>query len=119
MMNFAGRSQTTDTICIPIEQARKIMSSAKQRDILLEQVSILNERIALYQDNIRLLNEKDSVTVAGHKKELAILEDQKLILLQTIADKNKELRRERRKRIVTGGLGILATAAAFLIGMGK
>src|ERR1043165_6863395 len=105
-LNFTAKSQpsNSDTICISVGEAKKLLSAAKQRDILLEQVSLINTRIAEKDTIISLLRSKDqnnSSIISTQEQQKKVLEDEKKLLLDTIAQKNKELKREKFKRIVT------------------
>jgi hypothetical protein len=56
-----------DTICISITEAKKLLTAAKQKDVLQERIVILNDRIAGLERTISSLNEKDSATVDGYE----------------------------------------------------
>jgi len=110
MMSFAGLSQTTDTICFPVEVVKKVLIAAEQKKVLESQVLILNERIANYQSIIGNLNSKDSLTVATYESQLKIYKDEKAIYEDQIKGYERLLKRERFKRKLTTFGGILTTA---------
>lgn len=100
--NFAGNSQATkDTICIAFTQAQKILAAARQRDVLLQEQAITEQRIANFQSIIRDLQEKDKITVATYEAEIKVMKEQLSLTVDAIADKNKEIRKIKRKLFFT------------------
>lgn len=105
--SFVLLSQNSkDTICLPVEDVKKIYTAAEQNKLSEERINLLNKRITNYQGIISNLNQKDSATKAGHKAQLDIAKNEKEALLQNIGDLNKSLIRERRKKkwAIFGGL---------------
>ena len=124
-ISYAGSSQTTDTICLPVADAKKVLADAKQKPLLLE-------RIGLLTDDIRLLNQriagKDSLIAAyvakdgNNKAIIKALEDQKATMQEQrklfedqLAGYEKLVRREKRKRFWTAVGGTITTAAAMYL----
>lgn len=112
LTNLEGRTQNTDTICFPVEVAKKVLVAASQKKVLDAQVVILNERITGFEFAISQFHVKDSIRVDGHKKEMDLKDQQNKILLDNIASLNKQVKREKTKRIFTGIGGVLATGIA-------
>lgn len=108
-MNFAGLSQVTDTICFPIEVAKKVLVAAEQKKVLEQQIIVLNDRIANLQIIISNLNEKDSITVAAYEKEIQLYKDEKKIYEDQLKGYEKLLRKQRRKQFFTAAGGVVAT----------
>jgi hypothetical protein len=108
-------SLTIDTLCLPTEKVRKVLIAAEQKKALEVQVSIMDERIRGLQGQIQAYKAKDSATVVSYEKQLLITEGQKSAMLEEIAGLKREVRREKRRRIFTGAVGMLTTAAAVYI----
>lgn len=109
-MNSYGQRQA-DTLCLPTESVRGLLISAKQGDVLKQQVIILNDRIALLQSTITQLEQKDSATVIGYQSQILALHQEQDLYKDQINTYEKLLRREKRKRrwatlggVVTTGL---------------
>lgn len=119
-MSFSASSQ--DSIKIEVNQAKKVLAAAKQRDVLLEQVGVMTQRINEKQEIVKLLKEKsqnDSLIIVTYESEIGVMKKQRTLDESQIKNLEKIVKRERTKRTITGALGIAATVAAFLIGMGK
>lgn len=118
-LSFAGNSQRTDTICLPIEQAKKVLADAKQKLVLLERIQLLqadiatlNERISVKQAEINNLEGQavaDQEIINQLKSEKVLYEEQKKILLEQAKSFEKLLRKEKRKRRWTAFGGLLST----------
>lgn len=123
--SFAGSSQTTDTICLPVADAKKVLADAKAKPVL-------QERIVLLTDDIRLLNQriavKDSIIATYTTKDgnnqaiIKALEDQKAIMQEQrklfedqLAGYEKLLKKYKRKQRWTAIGGTLTTAAAMYL----
>ncbi len=123
--SFAGSSQTTDTICLPVADAKKVLADAKAKPVL-------QERIVLLTDDIRLLNQriavKDSIIASYTAKDgnnqsiIKALEDQKAIMQEQrklfedqLAGYEKLLRKYKRKQRWTAIGGTITTAAALYL----
>lgn len=108
-ISFAGHTQSTDTICMEMSVARKVLIAAQQKPILDSQIAILNTRISGYEFAMSQLMAKDSVTRASLVKQAEYYESQKKAILESVSDLNKALRKEKRKRFWTGAAGMLTT----------
>lgn len=109
-----------DTIIrLPAKVARKLYTDALQKDVLLEQVAILNQRISEKEAIITGLDEKDSINsqiIETYTNEISVMKDQRTIFETEIKAFKKALKKQRRKTVVVGILGIATTAVAFYIG---
>jgi hypothetical protein len=109
-MSFAGQSQTTDTICLPIPIAQKVLVAAEQKKVLDEKIIILNERISNLQGVIKDFQGKDSITVLTYETQLKEFRLQKEIL-------ERDIKKLKRKLFWTKAAGIAGIAGAFYIGL--
>ena len=121
-MSFAGNSQATDTICVPVAQLKKVLIDAKQKPILLERidlltadVKLLNSRIVV-KDSIINLMERDELAsqeiIATLREEKKLMQEQRKVFEDQLNAYEKLLRKERRKRRWTAVGGIMLTGAA-------
>jgi len=110
-MNYAWQSRSSDSTTTSTVALKRILAAAQQRNVLLEQVDILNKRIENYQDIIKNLNEKDSATVEGYKLEIKTMNEQQDILADQVNAYEKLLRKERRKRWWTAAGGLVSSGA--------
>lgn len=127
--SYAGNCQGSDTICFTIEQARKVLTAAKERDIYKERinllqgdVSLINQRISQKDSIIADLRVKDfnnQSMVMTMKEQRVLLEDQKKILLDQIGVLNKTVRRMKRRQFFTAAGGVLATGVMVYIAATK
>ena len=117
----------TDTICFPVEQAKKVFGAAQQRDILLKRIELLQNDVQLYKEE---LAQADSIIVLYkqderiNKRIIDALEEQKDLLAQNIVDYQKHIKvlekdvvkyQKRAKR--NARLGIIGTAVGFGLGV--
>lgn len=80
---------------------------------------ILEARIAGLNTAIALLNEKDSVTVAGYDNQLKAFREEKAIYIDQLKGYEKLLRRERRKRFFATAGGLLTTGIVTYLAIKK
>lgn len=99
------------------------MVAAEQKKVLEQQIAlfksdidILNSRIQSKEKEIQFIEARDSSTLKSYEKEIEIMVDQRSIFEGEIKALQKQIRKEKRKRVVTGILGIGSTALAFYIG---
>lgn len=125
MQPFAVLSQPSDTskIWINRQDALRKLAQAdslktykqiveeKQKDI-----NTINGRVEYLKELIKNMKAIDSFTVKGYEKQLSIMDDQRNIFTSEIKLLTKQLKREKRKRVLTGIAGLLTTAVAFYIG---
>lgn len=112
MLNLQAQFSNDTIIKIPSSIARKLLIDARQKDVLVEQVNILNERIAGLQSIIANLHEKDSATVVGYESQIRIMAEERIIFEDQISTLEKMLKKERRKRKWTAFGGIALTGIA-------
>lgn len=90
-----------------------------QRDLLLNQVDTLKARIVIKENiifnlNIQISDYKN--IVQSHESIIATQKEQRSLLEQQIDQKNKDLKKLRRKTRLTAFAGILTTGlTAFLL----
>lgn len=116
-MNCAGQLRSSDSTTTSTAALKRILAAAQQRNILLEQVDILNKRIVNYQQIIQNLNEKDSVTVQSYEAQIKNLNEVINLYENEIKDVGRKLKKERRKRKWTafGGIALTGIATYFYI----
>jgi len=117
MMNLQG--QSSDSLTISKRAARNLYTKALQKDACDSLLVIANVRIVSLRTDFNQLVSKDSAIIANYDKQVQVLEDEKKVLLDAIASKNKDLRRERRKRTLITIAGVVATGAAIIAPMMK
>lgn len=124
MKNSGGQSMSstkpiTDTQCYTVDVIQTMLIAGQQRDILLGDIKNLNQRISEKEAIIKQLEKNDSVSLAiidTYKREIAVMKDQRGIYEGELKVIQKQLKKEKRKRIFTGIVGIATTAIAFYIG---
>ena len=109
MMSCVGQSSTIDTICFPVSVIKKVLVAAEQKKVLEQQVTVLNNRISLYQTMVDELERKDSITVATYEAQIAIMNEQKAIYADQMKGYEKLLRREKRKRFFATAGGVITS----------
>lgn len=92
----------TDTICPTVDNYKALVIKAEQGKVASERVTILTERLSGKDSVIKEMRNRDSVTLIGHRKELASKDDQNKAALDAVAALNKKLKWERTKRDVFG-----------------
>lgn len=117
--SYAGNSQTTDTICLPLAQVKKVLADAKQKPVLLEKITLLQADIRIMEERIAgkeaiIYNmERDQLAsqdiIDQLKEEKQLYEEQKKIMLDQARSFEKLLKKEKRKRRWTAFAGILST----------
>ena len=121
-ISFAGKSQVTDTICLPFEQVKKIYVDAKQKPVLLEKIDLLTTDITLLNKRIEV---RDSIinlmelSEIGSQEIIKILKEEKELMLEQrrvfegqLISYEKLLKKERRKRKWTAAAGLMVTGIA-------
>ena len=99
----------TDTICFPVDTVKKILVAAERSKVLDRQIVILNLRITSKDNTIRLLQKKDSTSVAKYNQQLKLNEDEKKIYKDQLNGYEKLLKRQKRKTFLATAGGILTT----------
>jgi chromosome segregation ATPase len=124
MTAFAQRSPDSVTI-LKSDALRKLAQADSLpgvKELLVEKqkdLNNLNDRISTLGETISKLVEKELNTDANIqdlKDQKQIMEEQKKILLDQIAKMNKQLRKEKRKRLWTAIAGTAATVGGLWLG---
>lgn len=108
-LNLEAQSNRSDSTTVSTVALKRILTAAQQKNVLQEQVSILNDRIKNYQDIITNLNEKDSATVEGFNLQIQTMNQEKIIYEDQIKTLEKMLKKEQRKRKLTAFGGVALT----------
>jgi hypothetical protein len=118
MLNCSGQSLTDTIIKLPSKVARQLYTDALQKDILLEQVAILNQRIAQKEAILDFMQDKDSVTglvIRTYQDEIEVMKGTRSILQAQIIALNKSLVRQKRKTFWVSVAGIASTIGAIFL----
>lgn len=100
---------------MPNKIVRALLTDAKQKDVLLDEVKNLNERITEKQKQLSLTNERDSLLIQSLKKEIILLEDQKNLLVTDNDSKEKQIKKLKRKVRWTAAAGLAGVGAAIFL----
>jgi hypothetical protein len=117
--SLEGQSQTSDTICAPVAQMKKVYAAALQKRVCDSMNVILEARINSLNNSIALLNQKDSVTVAGYEGQLKVFREEKALYQDQMKGFEKLVRREKRKRFFATAGGILTTGIVTYLAIKK
>lgn len=109
MTCYAQSKTITDSVKVSVPQLRKVFSRALQADLLDSLLINEREKIVLLEAKISIMKETDSLTVASYEKEISLSKKQVQLYEQEISQLKKQIRREKRKRIFTGALGMAST----------
>lgn len=110
-----GQSSKDTTTCLPNKVVRALLKDALQKDILLDEVNNLNDRIKEKETQLSASTTRDSLLIVSLKKEIFQLEEQKTLLITQSDKLEKQLRKARRKARWVGIAGILTTGAAIFL----
>lgn len=116
-MSLGAKSQTSDTLCFPIETVQKLLIAGKQKKQLDSLVTILNQNISSYELAVRELQDKDSVNkeiIVTYKAMIETMKEQRAILEGQITALNKEVKKWKRKNRLTAIFGTLATVGGVI-----
>lgn len=108
-LNYTGLSQTSDTVCFPIAHAKKVLIAAEQGKEYQKQVGLLTERLALKDQIISQMNERDSLVRAGYENQMAILKQELDLRKDQMEGYERLLKKEKRKRRAVAAAGLTAT----------
>lgn len=117
--NFAGLSQTSDTICLPVNQAKKIYAAAEQKKVADSLLSIANTQLLELKYQVSLLTEKEQELRNYFNREISNLENQIQLYKEQVVGYEKLVKREKRRRFFTAAGGTVATAAALFLYFSK
>lgn len=104
--NFAGLSQITDTLCLPVPVIRKVLIAAEQKKVADSMNIVLQTRIASLNIAIDLLQHKDAATVNGYDKQLQGLKDEIAEYKLQKKEYERLLKWERFRRRFWTGVGV-------------
>lgn len=104
-----GNVPPKDTICVDVKVYETMLTATMQGIELKTRIATLTERISGYEAAVKVLQAKDSATVAGYEREIGLMKEQR-----------KELERiikiERRKGFWTKvGSGLVTAALTLLL----
>lgn len=109
---FAGKSQSTDTLCFDVPTIQKVLIAAKQKKVLDSLVVSLNQDIKSYEIAVRELQQKDSVNkeiVNGYLAIIKTKDEQRKVLEDQIMVLNKEIKKWKRKQRWAAVAGVIGT----------
>lgn len=105
----------TDSLKLSVKAIRNMLIAAEQKKVCEQQVGILTQKISVYEQIIKNLNEKDSVTVQEYELELKTMQDEKAVYQDQVATFEKMIRKQKRKTFWATVGGTLTTAAALFL----
>jgi hypothetical protein len=110
--NYAGKCQTTDTLCFPISTIQKLLIDAKQKKYADSLNLVYKSDINILSLKINALEIKDSTNKeinSTHQAMIGTMKDQRTILEGQITYLNKEVRKWKRKTTFAAIGGLLLT----------
>jgi len=112
-MNSDGQLRSTDSTTVSNAALRRILIAAEQKKVLDEQVLLLNQRIAGFETMVQQYKDKDTATVGGYERQIALMKDERKIFETAIKDREKQIRKYKRKLFfrTAGGLILTGTIA--------
>lgn len=118
--NCVGKSQTTDTLCFPIQTVKKLLIDAKQKKYADSLVFVYRSDINILSGKVQALEVKDSVNReinSTYKNLINTMETKTTILGNQIEYLNKELKKQKRKTTFAaiGGIALTALVSFLLI----
>lgn len=117
--NLGLQSQTTDTICAPVAQMKKVYAAAAQKKVADSLLVIAEKQVAELNNQITLLDGKSAEQKAMFDNQLELLHQEIVLYKDQISGYEKLLRKERRKRFFTAVGGVLTTSAALFLFISK
>ena len=113
--SFGALSQTTDTICAPVQQMKKVYADALKYRYADSLLKIVEGQLAEKKAQVEILEEKGEEVSANHRKEIINLEGQIGTLKDQVNGFEKMWRREKRRRRLAQAAGIVTTVAAIAV----
>lgn len=113
--NFEGLSQASDTICLPLQQAKKVYAAAAQKKVADSLLAIANTQLSELKSQTLLLTEKEQELRNYYNREIANLENQIQLYKSQVIGYEKLLKKERRRRRLATAGGVLTTGAAVFL----
>ena len=108
-------SQVIDTICIPVQVAKKVYGDAIKYRYTDSLLKICEAQLAEKKLQVQLLEDKEGEVANNHRREIANLEGQIGTLKDQVKGFEKMWRRERRQRRLSQAGGVLAVATAIYL----
>lgn len=109
-LGFVGRSQTTDTICLPVPQAKKLLIAAQQKRVAdslvilyIEENAVLDKQRSNLAEQVNLLRKIDSNRIAIE----AALRNEISLYQSNNKAQAKALRKAQLGKKLTAGAGLL------------
>ena len=113
--SYGLRSQTIDTICIPVATAKKVYSDALKYRYTDSLLKLSELQLAEKKEQVRILEEQGLEVSINHRKEVTNLENQVAVLKDQVNGFERIWKREKRRRKLSQAGGILAVAAAIFL----
>lgn len=107
--------QQPGKLLIGTDTLKGLIIAAKEGKEYKKQVGLLTERIALKDEIISQMNQRDSLVRAGYENQMAILKQELDLRKDQINGYERLLKKERRKRRAVAAGGIAATGAALYL----
>ena len=108
-------SQVIDTICIPVQNAKKVYGDALKYRYTDSLLKICEAQLAEKKLQVQLLGDKEGEVANNHRREIANLEGQIGTLKEQVKGFERMYKRERRNRRLSQAGGFLAVAAAIYL----
>jgi hypothetical protein len=118
-MNSLSQPKSLDSVKISKPALQRILTAAKQKAVLEEQVIILNQRIAGLELTINDLIEKDTATVGSYERQIALMKDQRILFEAQIKTFERMIIKARRKQWWTSVLGGVTTGVGIYLYLTK
>jgi amino acid transporter len=113
-----ARSQTTDTICFPVDVAQKVLIAAKQKKVLDSLLISLNQDIKSYEIVVKELQAKDSVNaqiISTYVSMIGTMKEQRKVFEDQIVSLTNEVKKWKRKNRWTAIAGAAATIGGIVL----
>ena len=108
-------SQVIDTICIPVQNAKKVYGDALKFRYTDSLLKISEAQLAEKRAQLQLMEDKESEVANNHRREVTNLEGQVAMLKEQVKGFERMYKRERRNRRLSQAGGFLAVAAAIYL----
>lgn len=117
--SYEGQCQSIDTICLPTFTAKRLLADARLYKLTDSLLRITEGQLSEVRYQKTLLEEKDVETRDNYDRQITNLEQQISIYKEQVKAFEQIVRRERRKRRLITGAGILTTGAALFLSLKK
>lgn len=113
-MKSIGQSKE-DSVKISKKARNNMYARALQADALDSLLDLSRREIVLLENKVMELIEQGDTTAASYEREIVQWKGKEQILLKKIEEKDKEIRREKRKRKWATFGGIITTGAVIYL----